>query len=210
MIDRRAFIFASATMAVQSFTFRGASAQDRPVPPTPDEVFRDPDIPVLGNVDGDATIVTFFDYNCPYCKANYPVLTDVVERDGRVRLIMKDWPLLSDASLYVSRLVLASAGTTDYATGLNAIMETRGFVTEDEIDEKLRAAGLDVGVMRERYERSSGRIDVIFDRHRDQARGLRIRGTPGYVIGRRVIAGSYDAAGFEEAIKGVRESGEPH
>lgn len=210
MIDRRAFIFAGATMAVQSVASGGASAQDKLVPPTPDEVFRDPDIPVLGNKDGDATIVSFFDYNCPYCKANYPVLTDVVERDGGVRLIMKDWPLLSEASLYASRLVLASAGTVDYATGLNAIMETRGFVTEDEIDEKLRAAGLDVGDMRQRYERGAERIDAIFDRHRDQARGLRIRGTPGYVIGRRVIAGSYDAAGFEEAIKEVRASGEPN
>lgn len=88
-------------------------------------------------------------------------------------------------------------------------MATRSFVTEDEIDEKLRAAGLDVGDMRQRYERRAERIDAILDRHRDQARGLRIGGTPGYVIGRRVIAGSYDAAGFEEAIKDVRASGEP-
>lgn len=209
MVDRRAFLLMSGAAAGLPLAIDRAQAQDRPVAPTPDAVFRDPDIPVLGNEDGDATIVAYFDYNCPYCKANYPVLTDVVKRDGRVRLIMKDWPLLSEESLYASRLVLASAGTADYVTGLSALMETRGFVTQDEIDEKLNAAGLDVETMRRRYQQDPQRIDAIFERHRNQAHGLRIRGTPGYVIGRRVVAGSYDAAGFEEAIRDVRTSGEP-
>ncbi|WP_374701420.1 thioredoxin domain-containing protein [Aureimonas sp. N4] len=49
--------------------------------PTPAEVFDDPDIPVLGNPDGDVTIVEYFDYQCPFCKKAHPVLHEAVRTD---------------------------------------------------------------------------------------------------------------------------------
>ena len=57
-------------------------------------VLRDPDIPVAGNPDGDITIVEWFDYNCPYCRKIEPELRQVVQDDGKVRLVLKDWPIL--------------------------------------------------------------------------------------------------------------------
>jgi len=36
--------------------------------PTEAAVLHDPDNPVLGNPDGDITIVEWFDFNCPYCR----------------------------------------------------------------------------------------------------------------------------------------------
>src|SRR4051812_45900089 len=57
------------------------------------KVLRDPDIPVGGNRNGDVSIVEFFDYNCPYCRKLEPELQQVVQDDGRVRLILKDWPI---------------------------------------------------------------------------------------------------------------------
>ena len=52
-------------------------------------VLRDPDIPVAGNVDGDITIVEYFDYQCPYCRKIEPELRQVVQDDGKVRLVLK-------------------------------------------------------------------------------------------------------------------------
>ena len=57
-------------------------------------MLRDPDIPVAGNPDGDITIVEWFDYNCPYCRKLEPELRQVVQDDGKVRLVLKDWPIL--------------------------------------------------------------------------------------------------------------------
>ncbi len=57
-------------------------------------VLRDPEIPVAGNADGDITIVEYFDYQCPYCRKLEPELRQVVQDDGKVRLIWKDWPIL--------------------------------------------------------------------------------------------------------------------
>src|SRR5258708_9235479 len=70
-------------------------------------VLRDPDIPVAGNPDGDITIVEYFDYQCPYCRKLEPELRQVVQDDGKVRLVLKDWPILGPVSVVASRMALA-------------------------------------------------------------------------------------------------------
>src|ERR1700683_5053140 len=70
-------------------------------------VWRDPDIPVAGNANGDITIVEYFDFNCPYCRKLEPELRQVVQDDGKVRLVLKDWPILGPVSVVASRLGLA-------------------------------------------------------------------------------------------------------
>src|SRR4051812_22195297 len=57
-------------------------------------VLHDADNPVFGNPDGDVTIVEWFDFNCPYCRKIEPELRQVIQDDGKVRLVMKDWPIL--------------------------------------------------------------------------------------------------------------------
>src|SRR4029079_7451085 len=71
-------------------------------------VLRDPYIPVAGNPDGDITIVEYFDYNCPYCRKVAPELRQVVQDDGKVRLVLKDWPILGEVSVIASKMALAS------------------------------------------------------------------------------------------------------
>src|ERR1700756_1476821 len=61
-------------------------------------VLRDPDNPVLGNPDGDIAIVEWFDFNCPYCRRIEPELRQVVQDDGKIRLVMRDWPILGPGS----------------------------------------------------------------------------------------------------------------
>src|SRR5665647_1825071 len=70
-------------------------------------VLRDPDIPVAGNANGDITIVEYFDYQCPYCRKVEPELRQVVQDDGKVRLVQKDWPVLGPVSVIAARLALA-------------------------------------------------------------------------------------------------------
>ena len=61
-----------------------------------DKILRDADVPVLGNPDGDITIVEYSDYQCPYCKQIAPVVDQVVKEDGKIRMVLKDWPVLGD------------------------------------------------------------------------------------------------------------------
>src|SRR5271170_361464 len=71
-------------------------------------VLHDPDIPSLGNPNGDLTIVEFIDYQCPYCKKTVPQLAQLAKDDGNIRIVLKDWPIFGDVSVDAARLVLAS------------------------------------------------------------------------------------------------------
>ncbi len=58
------------------------------------ELEHDPTSPVLGNPEGDVTVVEFFDYRCPYCKASAPVVQQLLDHDKQVRLVLKEYPIL--------------------------------------------------------------------------------------------------------------------
>jgi protein-disulfide isomerase len=71
-------------------------------------VLRDPDVPATGNPEGDINIVEWFDYNCPYCRKIAPEISQVVQDDGKVRMVLKDWPILGEVSKFGARLALAA------------------------------------------------------------------------------------------------------
>ena len=75
---------------------------------TRDAILNDPAAPVAGNPKGDLTIVSFFDYNCRFCKKSEPDLERLVKADGNIRLVYKDWPILTEASITGAQLVLAA------------------------------------------------------------------------------------------------------
>src|SRR6516164_956985 len=74
--------------------------------PSEAAVLRDPDVPVGGNVDGDIAIVEWSDYQCPYCRKLEPELRQVIQDDGRVRLVWKDWPILGPVSIVAAKMAL--------------------------------------------------------------------------------------------------------
>src|ERR1700759_3941777 len=94
----------SAALGSVAFGLRPAWAEG-----DPDEVLTeaqaclDPGIPVICNTDGAVTIVEWFDYNCPYCRKLEPELRQVVQDDGKVRLIWKDWPILGPVSIRATK-----------------------------------------------------------------------------------------------------------
>ena len=58
----------------------------------------DPFVPVLGNPDGDVTLVEFYDYNCGFCRRSLRDVLDLVAEDGNIRLMLKEYPILSQES----------------------------------------------------------------------------------------------------------------
>src|SRR5579863_6167357 len=73
-----------------------------------DSVLRDPEIPALGNSTGDLTVVEYFDYQCPYCKKLAPELAQLVQEDGHIRLVLKDWPIFGAISTAAAEIALAA------------------------------------------------------------------------------------------------------
>ena len=46
---------------------------------------------IAGNPNGDVTIVEFFDYHCGYCKRSLPGLMKMIEEDGNVKLVLREF-----------------------------------------------------------------------------------------------------------------------
>src|ERR1700716_1697378 len=169
-------------------------------------VLRDPDIPVAGNADGDITIVEYFDYQCPYCRKIEPELRQVVQDDGKVRLVLKDWPILGPVSVIAARMVLASKYQDKFLGAHEALIGVSSKLTEPRIRELLAGAGIDVDRLDRDLATNAKTIDAILARNNDQATAFGFRGTPSFIVGKFRVPGVLTMAQFEQVIADARKA----
>jgi protein-disulfide isomerase len=169
-------------------------------------VLRDPDIPVSGNVAGDITIVEWFDYQCPYCRKIEPELRQVVQDDGKVRLVSKDWPILGPISVVAARMALACKFQDKYSQAHDALMGVNSKLTEPRINELLGGAGIDLGRAKRDLAANAKTIDAILARNNDQATAFGFRGTPAFIVGKFRVPGTLTIAEFEQVIADARKA----
>jgi protein-disulfide isomerase len=169
-------------------------------------VLRDPEIPVAGNVDGDITIVEWFDYNCPYCRKLEPELRQVVQDDGKVRLVLKDWPILSPASKVAARMALAAKYQDKFLKAHEAMIGVNSKLTEPRIGELLAGAGVDMDRLNRDLATNAKAIDAILARNNDQAVAFGFKGTPSFIVGKFRVPGVLTMAEFEMVIADARKA----
>ena len=174
-----------------------------------DAVLRDPDIPDLGNPQGDMTIVEYFDYQCPYCKKTAPDLAQVAREDGKVRIVLKDWPIFGPASAYAARMALASKYQDKYEQAHDALIAAKTKLTEAAVDDLLAKAGVDVARASADRDAHAREIDALLARNDMQARAFGFQGTPAFIIGTFRVPGSLNTAGFKRAISDARKAAAP-
>jgi protein-disulfide isomerase len=202
-------VVALALMALAFETAQTAPAQEQGISSdvlSKDAVLRDPEIPVLGNPQGDITIVEYFDYQCPFCKKISPVLDQVLNEDKKVRLVLKDWPILGDPSGYAARLVLAAKYQNKYESAHRALIGKVGRLTEAVIDDTLAQAGVDVAKAKADLAANKATIDALLRRNNDQAEAFGFRGTPAFVVGTFRVPGGLTAEQFKLAIADARKA----
>jgi protein-disulfide isomerase len=169
-------------------------------------VLRDPDIPTTGNADGDITIVEYFDYQCPYCRKIEPELRQVVQDDGKVRLVLKDWPILGEVSVTAARMALASKYQDKFIQAHEALIGVNSKLTEPRIRELLAGAGIDVDRATRDLATNAKAIDAILARNNNQATAFGFRGTPSFIVGKFRVPGVLTMAQFEQVIADARKA----
>ena len=174
--------------------------------PSEASVLRDPDIPVAGNPDGNISIVEWFDYQCPYCRKLEPELQQVVQDDGKVRWLRKDWPILGPVSVVAARMALACKFQDKYDKAHEAMIGVNSKLTEARIDELLAGAGIDVDRAKRDLVTNAGAIDAILKRNNEQAEALGFRGTPAFIVGKFRVPGVLTMAQFDQAIADARKA----
>jgi protein-disulfide isomerase len=169
-------------------------------------VLRDPDIPIAGNAAGDISIVEYFDYQCPYCRKIDPELRQVVKDDGKVRLVLKDWPILGPVSVVAARMALASKYQDKYVAAHDALIGVNSKLTEPRIRELLAGAGIDLDRLDRDLAGNAKAIDAILARNNDQATAFGFKGTPSFIVGKFRVPGVLTMAQFDQVIADARKA----
>lgn len=169
-------------------------------------ILNDPSAPIRGNPKGNLTIVTFFDYNCPFCKKAEPDLERVVKEDGQIRLVYKDWPILTKASVYGARMALAAKYQGKYDAVHSALMAIPGpKIPEDRMLVAIQQSGVDMPLLEADLQNHAEEIDAMLKKHLAQADSLDLRGTPAYLVGRFRVASALTYVQFKQAVTDARK-----
>lgn len=183
---------------------RAATGDDEVL--TEAKVLRDPDVPVAGNPGGNISIIEWSDYNCPYCRKLEPELRQVVQDDGKVRLVLKDWPILGPVSVTAARIALAAKYQDKYHQAHDAMMGVSSRLTESRINELLASVGVDMDRLKSDLAAHGKDIDAILKRNNDQAEAFGFNGTPSFIVGKYRVPGVLSMAQFEQVIADARKA----
>jgi len=168
-------------------------------------IFEDGVSYVAGNPQGDVTIVEFFDYRCGYCKQVQPSLMTLLKEDSKLRLVLKEMPVLGPESVIAARAAVAALEQDKGAKYLdfhNAMMEFRGQITEAEVFRLATAAKLDVAKLK--TDMTAPKTEQILRANLALADTLGIQGTPGFVIGDKLVPGAVPLDTLRQLVKEAR------
>lgn len=160
------------------------------------DLLRSPTSPVMGNPRGDVTLVEFFDYQCGFCKRAHPQRAAAVQEDGKVRVVMKEFPILGPASVEASKAALAARNQGRYDAMHEALMTHQGPLNSTTIRELATKVGLDLKRLEKDME--SAEVQAEIDANHRLGRALGIQGTPGFVIGDTLVPGMIGREAFAQ------------
>lgn len=155
-----------------------------------DEIFANPNDWVGGNPDGDLTLVEFMDYRCGYCRKAYEEVEKLIQTDGKIRFVVKEFPILGEASLMSAQFAIAVRqlhGDAAYAKVHDALMTLRGEPSPETLGRLAGDMGLDAQPILDRMGGPEV-MQVIRDNHA-LADKMQITGTPAFVLKDTVMRG---------------------
>jgi len=153
-------------------------------------IHEDPRAWVGGNPDGDITLVEFMDYRCSYCRRAFPEVSHLIESDGDIRFVVKEFPVLGPESQAAARFAIATlqvAGAKAYEKVHDALMTHRGRMAPAAFRRIAGSAGLEYAAIAERMDAPG--VQAVIDDNMALARRLGITGTPTFIIEDRMIPG---------------------
>lgn len=166
------------------------------------ELFRPTGSPIVGNAQGDVPVIEFFDYNCGFCKKAMIELAQLVDKDKKVRVIMKEFPILSKGSEEASRVALATKAQGKYWEFHRAMLTSQGQANEASA---LRIADkLGIDMARLKKDMTSADVTKELEDTKALATKMGIQGTPHFIVGDRIIAGAPENL-LEQLHKNVAE-----
>jgi protein-disulfide isomerase len=167
------------------------------------ELFNPAEKTIIGNLQGDVTIVEFFDYNCGYCKSMFNDLMQTMKSDGKIRVVLKELPILGPNSVTATKAALASRNQRKYAEFHQALISYKGQINEAAITAVAKGVGLNVEKLME--DMKDPTFDDIIEKNRELARAMDVTGTPALLIGDTYIGGAIGKDQMQKIIADTRK-----
>jgi len=175
-----------------------------------DDLFNNPNSPVVGPADADVTIVEFFDYHCGYCKHMLPVVNDLMKEDKKVRFVFKEFPILSEDSVLAARAALAVSRVSKdkYFAFHQELMKANVKFDEKMLLDTAKKVGVDSAKVK--AEMAKPEVTAILDKNREIAGALGVSGTPALIMGESITPGAIDLPTIKKMVAAVRAGKDPH
>lgn len=176
----------------QRQTENAAKQQQEQIEKQKSEIYHSDEDFVAGNPKGDIALVEFFDYNCGYCQRSMPDVKKLIATDRGLRVIFKEFPILGTGSTFAAKAAIAAMKQGKYLQLHEALYEHRGTKDEASVLTIAKKVGLDVDRLKK--DMTDPKIQAVIEQNAKLAAALKIDGTPGFLIDKKVIQG---AAGFD-------------
>ena len=158
-----------------------------------------------GNPNGDVEVVEYLDYNCGYCRASLPTVDALIAADPKVKVVYREWPVLSQESLIAARYGLALARLGGDYRKFHAAAYAAHPLTEQGIEDAVRAAGADPAEVKKAI--SAPEIDGAIVTNGQLMRALGQTGTPSWIIGDKVVSSALPLEELQKAVAAARAKG---
>jgi protein-disulfide isomerase len=168
-------------------------------------LFNSPRQVTLGNAQGDVTFVEFFDYNCGYCKRALSDMMEIMKKDPKLKVVLKEFPVLGQGSLEAAQVAVAvrMQDPKKYLDFHQKLLLGRGQADKARALAVAKEVGLDVA----RIERDlkSEEVAKTLEESMKLAEALGLNGTPSYVIGNDVVVGAVGLATLSQKVQAARQ-----
>jgi protein-disulfide isomerase len=169
-------------------------------------IFSSPRQVTLGNPQGDVTVVEFFDYNCSYCKRAMSDMLELIKSDGKLKFVLKEFPVLGDGSVQAAQ-VAAAVRMQDktgkkYLEFHQKLLGGRGQADKARALAAAKEVGLDVAKIEK--DMASDEVKATIEESFKLAEALGLNGTPSYVVGKDVVIGAVGLNTLKEKVNGAR------
>jgi protein-disulfide isomerase len=173
-----------------------------------DKVFNDPDDWVGGNPNGDVTLVEFMDYRCGYCRQAYVEVEELVKTDGNIRFVVKEFPILGEASMLSAQFAIAVRqlhGDAAYGSVHETLMTLRGEPNPETLSRVAGDLGLDPAPILARMK--APEVMAVIEANYALAEEMDITGTPAFIMKDGVMRGYAPLEVMRDFVADARTDG---
>lgn len=171
-------------------------------------IFANPNDWVGGNPEGDITLVEFMDYRCGYCRKAYAEVDELIKSDGKIRFVVKEFPILGEASMMSAQFAIALKqlhGDEVYGQAHDALMTMRGEPSAETLTRLAEDLGLEAQPILDRM--NAPEVMAVIQDNYALAEQMDITGTPAFIMGDSVMRGYAPLDVMREFVADMRADG---